>query len=168
MTDRRSDTARARLALVPATAEAARPHRWFCNRCASPAAQPGTPPPFARACPACERGLLVEAAAELAPAPGDPFLLVDAGLSVAALSEAAAPLLGVAAQAAVGRPLGELLAPADAEAAGAGALAAAIAEAAAGAEPRRLTVRPVGVFGVRLSARIGVCGPPRAALFALD
>lgn len=162
--------ARNHLRLVPETAETARPHRWFCSACGAPGPVDATPLPFARGCDACGEGLLLEAADALAPRPGDPFLLVDEALTVRALSPAAAELLAVDPGAAVGRPVADLLCAADAEAGPAGSLPRAVAEAAAGAadEPTRLTVRPADVFGVRLQARIGVCGPPRAALIVLD
>jgi len=157
------------LRLVPETAEAARPHRWFCGACGAPGPADITPPPFARACDACGEGLLLEAVDALAPRPGDPFLLVDEALTVRSLSPAAAEMLAVAPEAAVGRPVRELLCAADAEAGPTGALASAITAAASDGteEPTRLTLRPADVFGVRLPARIGVCGPPRAALVVL-
>jgi hypothetical protein len=175
MTSRPLNARAAHLRLVPETAETARPHRWFCSACGAPGPVDVTPLPFARECEACGEGLLLEAADALAPRPGDPFLLVDEALTVRALSAAAAELLAVDPDAAVGRPVADLLCAADAEAGPAGSFPAALAAAAAGAgpagfgaeEPARLTVRPADVFGVRLPARIGVCGPPRAALIVL-
>jgi hypothetical protein len=170
MTARPSHSRAAHLRLVPQTAETARPHRWFCGACGAPGPADATPPPFARGCEACGEGLQLEAADALAPRPGDPFLLVDEALAVRALSPAAAEQLAVDPVAAVGRPVAELLCTADAEAGPAGSLPSAIAAAAAGEgaeDPVRLTVRPADVFGVRVPARIGVCGPPRAALIVL-
>lgn len=156
----------AALQLVPATREAARPHRWFCDACGASAPHAGPPPPFARTCSACERGVLVEAAEELAPGAGDPFLLVDESLIVAACSQAAETLLN--REQLIGSRCGELLEVASLEAHGA-SLAAVVAAAAHGeAAPRSLTVRPVGEFGVRHRLRIGTCGPPRAALLVFD
>lgn len=161
--------AHSHLCLVPATAETARPHRWFCGACGAPGPADVTPLPFARGCETCGEGVLLEAADALAPRPGDPFLLVDEALAVRAISPAAAELLAVEPGAAVGRPVAELLCGADAEAGPAGSLPRAVTAAAAGAadEPICLTVRPANVFGVRLQARIGVCGPPRAAVLVL-
>ena len=47
---------------------------------------------------------------------------------------------------------------------------AAIAEAAQGIESdvARSFVRPWNTFGVRMRAKIAMCGPPRAALIVLD
>lgn len=162
-------TARSHLQLVPATAEAARPHRWFCGRCGSPSPHGHVPPPFSRGCETCGLGILVEAPADVAPAPGDAFLIVDRTLAVQALSDAAAQLLGLDADAAVGRPVSELLCAADAEAPGAEPLGAAIVQAAGGEdEPLHVTVRPSDVFGVRMRLRVGACGPPRAALLVVE
>ncbi len=161
-----SPASTAALKLVPATREAARPHRWFCDACGAPASNAGPPLPMARTCSACARGVLVEAAEELAPEEGDAFLLVDESLTVAACSQAAEALLD--RESLIGLRCGELLEVASLEAHGA-SLAAVVAAAAHGeAEPRALTVRPVGEFGVRHRLRIGTCGPPRAALLVFD
>ncbi|HEY4278998.1 MAG TPA: hypothetical protein VGM91_12290 [Conexibacter sp.] len=126
----------------------------------------GPPSPFGRACPSCERGLLVEALAELSPAPGDPFLLVDEALTVISLSPAAAELLGRDVPA--GLPISELLTDAALETRGP-SFAAVIAAAACGdAEPRTATVRLTGEFGIRHRVRVATCGPPRCALLAFD
>jgi len=159
---------RPHLRLVPATREQLRPTRWFCGHCGVLA--DATPAPPARVCGDCGLGLLLEARDDLVPRAGEPFLIVDAGLAVQALSAAAEQLLAVAEQDAVGRPVAELLSPADAEAAGPAGFADAIHLAAAlgDDEPHRTTVRPANVFGVRMTARVGVCGPPRAALVVLE
>jgi len=155
------------LRLVPATGERLRPSRWFCGHCGAPSQEAPAPP--ARVCGDCGLGLLLEARDDLAPHAGEPFAIVDATLAVRALSAAAEHLLAVCEQDVVERPVTELLVPADAEAAGAAAFAHALQLAARGDdEPQRLTVRPANVFGVRMTARIGVCGPPRAALLVLE
>jgi hypothetical protein len=91
-------------------------------------------------------------------------------LSVQAMSREAQSLLGVTEEAAIDRPVAELLVPADTEAQGRTGFAAAIAQAAAGDDPdtSRNFVRPWNTFGVRLRARIATCGPPRAALVVLE
>ncbi|MDO8211252.1 hypothetical protein [Conexibacter sp. CPCC 206217] len=158
---------RTALRLVPTTTEQARPAQWFCGHCGAIAAQ--TPAPVARVCGDCNLGLLVEARAELVPQRGEPFLIVDGGLTVCALSAEAQEFLAVDERDAISRPVTELLAPADAEAATVAAFADTIMWAAGGDdEPRRLTVRPANVFGVRMPMRVGVCGPPRAALLVLE
>lgn len=156
------------LRLVPSTREEPRRSLWFCGNCGT--LTDVTPAPVARVCGDCGLGLLLEAREDLVPQAGEAFAIVDAMLSLQALSASAQRLLAVDEQDAVGRPVTELLAAADAEAASATAFANAIHLAAARGDdaPQRLTVRPANVFGVRMTARIGLCGPPRAALLVLE
>jgi hypothetical protein len=59
--------------------------------------------------------------------------------------------------------------PADAEEDGAESLSIAVAWAARGdGGIRNTVVRPANTFGIRLTARIAACGPPRAALLVLE
>jgi hypothetical protein len=160
---------RAMLRLVPSTAEQLAPAQWFCGHCGSPPPNNETPAPPARVCGECGLGLLLEARADAAPRPNDPFLIVDASLHVCALSAESEKLLAVAETDVINRPVTELLTPADAEAAGPESLAAAIMWAARGEdEPARVMVRPANVFGVRMPLRVGVCGPPRGALLVIE
>ena len=117
-----------------------------------------------RVCESCGFGLMQQAPAHAAPNVDEAFVIVGAGLTVQAISQAAEQLLAVAEADAVDRPVTSLLLPADAEAQCAG-LAAAIAQAASGgAASTSVFVRPGMTFGVRLRAHVGPCGPPRAAL----
>ena len=143
--------------------------RWFCGHCAAPSPSGGPPTPISRVCGACGLGILLETRADAVPAGDEAFLVVDARLSIQALSREGETLLGVAEEDAIDRPVSELLIPADAEAPRTG-FAAAIADAANGDEPEtaRGVVRPWNTFGVRMRARIATCGPPRAALIVLD
>ena len=140
----------------------------FCSHCgARPAADPRGP--SSRVCGVCGLGLLLEASADTAPAPNGAFLVLDATLSVCAVSAAAEQLLAARETEAVNRHITELVVPADAEAQGPANLAAAVTWAARGdEEPRRVVVRPANTFGVRLGAQISSCGPPRAALLVFD
>jgi hypothetical protein len=105
----------------------------------------------------------------VAPNAGDAFLVLDSSLAVCAVSDAAESLLVTQETEAVNRHITELLVPADAEAQGRENLAVAVTWAARGdSGTRRVTVRPASTFGVRLSARIASCGPPRAALLVFD
>jgi len=160
--------ARAGLRLVPSTAEAARPGVWFCGHCgATPDA--GIPAPVSRVCRGCGLGVLLEARDDVAPTPDEAFMVVDASLCVCALSRAAEKLIGATEQEAVGHPLTELLVPADAEPEAQRNLAMLLAWSAGGEdEPSHTVVRPANVFGVRFKARIGACGPPRAALVVVE
>ncbi|HWK18303.1 MAG TPA: PAS domain-containing protein [Solirubrobacteraceae bacterium] len=106
-----------------------------------------------------------QAPAHAAPTVDEAFVIVDAGLTIQAMSQAAEQLLAVEEAEAVNRPVTSLLLPADAEAQGTAGLAAAISQAASGGTARTsVFVRPGMTFGVRLRAQVGPCGPPRAAL----
>jgi len=139
----------------------------FCGHCAHPAVvEPSGP--AARVCPRCNLGLLIGAPPQLAPAAGDPFLLVDSTLSVCGISALGEEMLGVTETAAVNRHVTEFLVPADAEASGPGALVNLVIHAARGAgEVHEVVLRPTAEFGIRYWGRIGPCGPPRAALIVL-
>ena len=95
--------------------------------------------------------------------------MVDSSLLIQGVSRYAEELLALEEEAAINRPVGELLVAADAEAGAPGRFAAAIAEAVGGGDALVTKfVRPWNTFGVRMRARIGACGPPRAALIVLD
>jgi PAS domain-containing protein len=119
-------------------------------------------------CGSCGLGLLLETRQDTVPSERDAFLVIDGSLLVQALARRAQTLLGVSEEDAVNRPVIELLTPADAEASGPSRFAAALARAAAAGELGTAFVRPWNTFGVRLRARIAPCGPPRAALVALE
>jgi hypothetical protein len=120
-------------------------------------------------CPNCELGLLLHASSDVAPTRGDAFLVLDASLSICAVSAAAEDLLATRETEAVNRHITELLVPADAEAQSSSNLAVAVTWAARGdGQTRRVMVRPANTFGVRLGARIASCGPPTAALVVFD
>jgi PAS domain-containing protein len=143
---------------------------WFCGHCAAPSPNGAAPPPTARVCTSCGLGLLLEAREDAVPSGKDAFLVVDSSLSVQAMSREAQSLLGVSEEAAIDRPVAELLVPADTESQGRAGFAASIAQAATGddLDTARSFVRPWNTFGVRLRARIATCGPPRAALVVLE
>jgi hypothetical protein len=112
---------------------------------------------------------MLECGADCAPPADGAFLVLDASLSVCAVSAAAERLLATKETDAVNRHVTQLIVPADAEAQGRSNLAAAVTWAARGDDtPHRVMVRPANTFGVRLSARIASCGPPRAALLVFD
>ena len=157
------------LRLVYSAADHADQPVWFCGRCAAPSPLDEPPAPYARVCPSCGLGLLLETRADGKPEPDDAFLVVDASLAVQALSERAEELLEVTEPAAVGRPVRELLAPAGAEDGNEPEFIRALIDAASGGDGFKWTfVRPRNTFGVRLRARIGACGPPRGVLIVLE
>jgi hypothetical protein len=145
-----------------------RPVEAFCGHCGRPPevteAQPST-----RVCRRCGLGLVLQAPKGVAPQAGEPFLVVDSRLEVCALSRKAEDLLGVPETRAVNRHISEFLTPAAAEAASAEDLLTSLVVAATNEEDAHtVVVRPVGEFGVRYRARIGPCGPPKAALIVLS
>lgn len=146
------------------------PYVWFCACCGHrPVGE--APKPFERMCSKCGVGLLLEAAAEIAPAPTDPFVVVGNDFEVAAISHYAEELLGVHERSVIGHRLTELLLPADGDPHGASALVAAVEEAAsgaAGARPLHLRLRAVNHSELELHARLGRCGPPVGALIVLE
>lgn len=143
--------------------------KQFCGHCGRvPDEESKTTDAASRVCTSCGLGLVLQAPAEFAPAPSDPFLVVDGALTICALSRAAEQLLGISETEAVNRHIGEFLAPGDAEAPTSENLGALVAWAARGDAPEKsVVVRPTNTFGVRYWVRIGPCGPPRAALLVL-
>ena len=157
---------RPQLVALPGYADRA-PDILFCGHCGRAAATE-IAAPATRVCPRCELGLLIGAPPELAPGPSDPFLLVDSALSVCGTSKLAEELLGVQETAAVNHHITEFLVPADAEASGPGDLVNLLIHAARGeGEVHEVVLRPTDEYGIRFFARIGPCGPPRAALMVL-
>ena len=155
------------LKLVTAPAEV-RPGRLFCGHCArEPAATPQSMN-GSRVCEHCGLGLLLEAGTDMAPTPADPFLVVDAGQYICAVSKAGEKLLGAAEPEAVNRHLNDFIVPADLGNPASYSLSAAVVAAASGAtDPIHIAVRPPDTFGVRHWAKIGSCGPPSAALIVI-
>jgi hypothetical protein len=140
----------------------------FCSHCGT-TPEPGETISPTRVCAGCGLGLLLQCGEDVAPKPGDAFLVLDHTLSVCAMSGAAERLLATPEIEAVNVPIGDLLVPAEAESNGGAGLAAAIIWAARGdGGVTRTVVRPANTFGVRLNARIAGCGPPRAALLVFE
>ena len=158
---------RPQLVALPGYAGGAREEVLFCGHCGRAAAI-DIAAPASRVCGRCELGLLIGAPADLSPASSDPFLLVDSTLSVCGMSALAEELLGLVETEAVNRHINELLVPADAEGSGPGDLVNLLVHAARGAgEIHDVVLRPTDEYGIRYWARIGPCGPPRAALMVL-
>ena len=136
----------------------------FCGHCGL--APAGRQP--SRVCGHCGLGLVLQAPSDVSPRDGEPFLVIDSTLSVCAVSAEAEQLLGMDETKAVNRHIADFLVPADANAPSAENLLVLLVDAASGTgEPRTAVVRPRQEFGVRFRARIGPCGPPRAALLVL-
>lgn len=157
-----------RLLSAPVEHESPAPAVSFCSHCGARPAASGDPP-SSRVCGACGLGLILESGADVAPKAGDAFLVLDRTLSVCAVSQAAERLLATSEPDAVNRHITNLLMPAEAEEHDGESLSLAVAWAArGGGATRSTTVRPANTFGIRLTARIGACGPPRAALLVLE
>jgi hypothetical protein len=171
MHDRTASTARPALRLVVAPEpEPAAPSVSFCSHCGTRpfAWRHPARPPASRVCADCSLGLILEAAEDIAPHAGEAFIVLDRALSVCAVSRGAELLLATSEPDVVNRHVSALLMPADAEVGGE-SLSVAVAWAARGEAGTRATiVRPANTFGIRLTARIGACGPSRAALVVLE
>jgi PAS domain-containing protein len=142
------------------------PLKVFCGHCGrSPENESEAE---SRVCSKCGLGLMLQAPADAAPGPSDPFLVVDGALTICAVSRVAERLLKVSETDAVNRHVAEFLVPADAESSSGESLASLLAWAARGETPSaQVVIRPTNTFGVRYWARVGPCGPPTAALLVL-
>lgn len=144
------------------------PLKTFCGHCGRSPEEDLEPGARSRVCEKCGLGLLLNAPADSAPDPSDPFLVVDGALNICALSRQAEKLLEVTETEAVNRHVAEFLVPANAEKSSGESLATLLAWAARGESPTaQVVIRPTNTFGVRYWARIGPCGPPTAALLVL-
>ena len=141
---------------------------WFCGYCGT-AAPEALPLPISRVCEHCAAGLLLEAPADVAPDCNDPFLVVDARLTIQAVSRRAEQIFNVVEADVTDVPITDLLTDADVEIDDSQSFATALLSAALDDEGRRSTfVRPRDAYGIRIRARISHCGPPRAALIVLE
>jgi hypothetical protein len=160
-------------AILRAVRPAEPERRTFCGYCGRrPDPVPEGAEPASRVCPTCGLGLLLTADAGLAPAVEDAFVVVDAGLTVRALSAAAEKLCDVAETDVVDQPLENVLVAADSTEDARGRLHGLVSGAArgplAGGDPAVAVVRPARAFGVRWRARVGRCEPGYAALVVLS
>jgi hypothetical protein len=162
-------TAQRALAVVRSAEESTSPRVMFCGHCGATPEPTEASRPQQRVCESCSLGVLLECAEDVAPRTDSAFIVIDGSLSVCAVSRVAEGLLATRETEAVNRHITELVVPADAEAQGPENLAVAVTWAARGDDStRQVVVRPANTFGIRLSARIASCGPPRAALLVFD
>lgn len=157
-------SARPLLQVLPGYADV-EPLVSFCGHCAH---RPEPEHAGTRVCTSCHLGLIVSAPANIAPTTKEAFLLVDGRMQVCAVSRRAEKLLGAAEVETVGRPVSEILVPADAEVAGIESLGTTIVHAARGdgSVTDDFVLRPVGEWGIRWFTRVGPCGN-NAALIVL-
>jgi hypothetical protein len=126
---------------------------------------------MARVCMTCGLGMLIEAPFPIAPAQHDAFIVVDHELRIQAVARQAEPLLHVRETFVVGGGLTDLLLPIDSDTQGSGLLTDAVFEAASGepmSVPAHLALYAAADRALMLRARIGRCGPSRAALIVLE
>jgi hypothetical protein len=125
--------------------------------------------PASRICPSCELGVLLHARGDAAPRSDEPFFIVDAGLSVCAVSRAAESLVGTEEYYAIGSFLGCFLSPGDVAPSLTRNFFALVRRAAHGrTQPQRASVRRPGDETERYVARVAWCGEPSAALVVLS
>jgi PAS domain-containing protein len=157
---------RPQLVALPGRGER-QPELLFCAHCGS---VPDRPAPLvaSRVCERCSLGELIAAPADAVPSADAPFLLVDSSLLICSVSRMGERYLGLEEPDALGRHVTELLVPADVEAAGPESLVNLVVHAARGeGQVERIVLRPSDEYGIRFWAKIGPCGPPRAAVVTL-
>lgn len=155
----------------PRDRRASRSWAWFCGYCGTPYDKDAPPEPMARVCGKCSFGLLIEAPQPVAPDSREAFVIVDHDLRLQAVGWRAEKLLNVLESFVVGSDLTELLLPIDWEKNGGGVLTDAVFDAVGDGHmpvPAHLVVRGVTDPSLVLRARIGRCGPARAALIVLQ
>lgn len=143
----------------------------FCGYCGQrPDVEPEAP--ATRVCGECGLGLLLTTDEGLAPTADEAFLVVDAGLTIRALSKVAEELFALAETDLVDQPLENVIVPAESSDHARTQLGRVIAGSAheplSRRDPDVLVLRPARTFGIRYSARVGRCEPGRAALLVLD
>jgi hypothetical protein len=143
----------------------------FCSRCGEPAIDPpagSEPPPLEqRVCGICGMGILLRCNPDALPGAGSAFLIANHALEIAAVSDAAEPIFAAEEQL-TGTNLMELLT----STIGDRRLAKTVSRAAlrvhdAVTVPARLTGPKADAIGT-MACRISTCGPPRAALIAVE
>lgn len=143
----------------------------FCSRCGEPAVDPpaGSEPPVLeqRVCGVCGMGILLRCNPDSLPGAGGAFLITSHSLEVAAVSEAAEAIF-TTEEKLLGVNLMDLLT----STIGDRRLAKTVSRAAlrvheAVTVPARLTGPKADEVGT-MACRISTCGPPRAALIAVE
>ncbi len=142
----------------------------FCSRCGEPAVEPpaGEPPLIEqRVCAACGMGVLLRCSADALPGTGTAFVIVTQALEIGAVSEGAETIFGPEEKLLRSRLPDLLTSPI-----GDRKLARTISRAAirvheAVTVPARLIGERADAIGT-MACRISTCGPPRAALVAVE
>lgn len=148
-----------------------RAKKRFCGRCGEPALDPpiGDMPPLLeqRVCGVCGMGILLRCNPDALPGAGRAFLIADHALEIAAVSEAAEAIFAKEEEL-VGTDVMDVLT----STVGDRRLAKTVARAAlrvhdAVTVPARLKGPQADAVGT-MACRISTCGPPRAALIAVE
>jgi hypothetical protein len=143
----------------------------FCSRCGEPAVDPpaGSERPLLdqRVCGVCGMGILLRCNPDALPGAGGAFLITSHSLEVAAVSEAAEMIFAPEDEL-IGANLMDLMT----STIGDRRLAKTVSRAAlrvhdAVTVPARLTGAKADAIGT-MACRISTCGPPRAALIAVE
>lgn len=143
----------------------------FCSRCGEPAMDPpaDSEPPLLeqRVCGVCGMGILLRCNPDALPGAGTAFLITSHTLEIAAVSEAAEPIFAPEEKL-IGTSLTDLLT----STIGDRRLAKTVSRAAlrvheAVTVPARLIGEKADAIGT-MACRISTCGPPRAALIAVE
>ena len=143
----------------------------FCSRCGEPAMDPpiGAEPPVLeqRVCGICGMGILLRCNPDALPGAGSAFLIANHSLEIAAVSEAAESVFATEEKLS-GTSVMDLLT----STIGDRKLAKTVSRAAlrvhdAVTVPARLTGPKADEIGT-MACRISTCGPPRAALIAVE
>jgi len=143
----------------------------FCSRCGEPAMDPpiGAAQPLLeqRVCDVCGMGILLRCNPDALPGAGSAFLIANHALEIAAVSEAAEPIFAPEEQL-TGVSLTDLMT----STIGDRKFAKTVSRAAlrvhdAVTVPARLTGDKADAIGT-MACRISTCGPPRAALIAVE
>jgi hypothetical protein len=143
----------------------------FCSRCGEPAMDPpiGAEPPVLeqRVCGICGMGILLRCNPDALPGAGSAFLIANRALEIAAVSEAAEPIFAPEEKL-MGASLMDLVS----STVGDRRFAKTVSRAAlrvhdAVTVPIRLTGAKAEEVGT-MACRVSTCGPPRAALIAVE
>jgi hypothetical protein len=137
----------------------------FCSYCGYPPMGRGRSLAH-RVCMRCEMGTVLRAPPGLAPRFYEPFVIVDPGLRLQAVSHHAEGMLKVEEPAAIDVPLAEfLVCRTDQDQID---LAGLVARAVGGSRlATRVELRTTGAPPIEVVARVAGCGPPSAAVLIL-
>ena len=152
---------------TPSRVDSPKPIR-FCSRCGLPSEEPpGRPELRRRVCHRCGMGMMLSCGRDALPGEGAAFLILTYELTVSAVSEGGERLFGGEGSVTGVHLLDLLTSPL-----GDDQLMRKVGQAAQRAcEPVVMPVRLVAELTSRigtLAARVGTCGPPRAALVTLE